>query len=74
MNYKPTITREERRAYWNIYQIEDNGSVKLFEVRQQDHKWFSRIVTRSKGRRVVTPVAREIDTIEGETYFTRANS
>jgi hypothetical protein len=74
VSYTPTITREERRAYWNTYKIEDNGSVKLFQVRQQDNKWFSRIVTRSKGRRVAPPMAREIDAIQGEAYFTRANS
>jgi hypothetical protein len=44
VSYTPTITREERRAHWNTYKIEDNGSVKLFQVRQQDHKWYLRIV------------------------------
>jgi len=74
VNYTPTITREERRAYWNTYKIEDNGSVKLFQVRQRGSKWFSRIVTRSKGLRVAPAIAQEIDAIQGEGFFSRANS
>ena len=74
MKYTPTITREERRAYWNTYKIEDNGCVKLFQVRQQDNKWFLRMVTRSNGRRAGPPIEQEIDAIRGEAYFSRANS
>jgi hypothetical protein len=74
MNYKPTIAREERRAYWNTYKIEENGSVNLFQVRQQDDKWYSRTVTRKKAKRVGLPNTQRIDAIEGEAYFQLANS
>jgi hypothetical protein len=73
VNYTPTITREERRACWNTYKIEKNGSVKLFQVRQQGHKWYLRIVTREKGKRVGVPTTHGIDALEGEAYFKLAN-
>jgi len=73
MNYTATIRRGERRAYWNTYKIEENGFVKLFQVRQQDDKWYSRTVTRNRGKRVGLPNAQRIDALEGEAYFELAN-